>query len=194
MKKSVIIGIVISVVIVVIILGLIAHSYSQVSVTFEDAQLSSIEFAPISWSNLIQLGLEAFAGNWLGAAFEIINALNVDFIFELKNNGLFPVYIPEISYDLEINEISIGKGTSMLDITINPGETRQITVLQNFQKSGLSPAVSSIVDSEGIMNINVRGTAYFVLLSLEIPVPFEESRQVSLIDEIHARLHDIERN
>ena len=39
----------------------------------------------------------------------------------------------------------VGKGHSNVDITINPGQTKQITSFQNIQKSSLSPAVYSIV-------------------------------------------------
>ena len=69
-------------------------------------------------------------------------------MFGLSNNGILPVYIPDLSYDILINDISIGQGYSDVDITINPGQTKEFTSFQNILKSSLSPAVFSIIDSK----------------------------------------------
>ena len=34
------------------------------------------------------------------------------------------------------------------------------------------------------MDVKVKGTAHFKLLGLELPIPFESSRQISIVDEI----------
>ena len=110
-------------------------------------------------------------------------------IFALTNNGILPVYIPDLSYDILVNDISIGKDHSNVDMTINPGETKEITSFQNLQKNSLSPAVYSIVDSQGIMDIKVKGIAYFKLILIDIPIPFESSKQISIYDEIRDKIN-----
>ena len=101
---------------------------------------------------------------------------------------MLPVYIPELSYDLSINGIPIGTGYNEIKTTINPGETKEIPILQNFKKDSLSPAIESIINTEGVIDIGVSGTAYFELLGQSIPIPFESSMQVSIVDEIQNQL------
>ena len=120
----------------------------------------------------------------LEAAFDLIKGINLNLIFALSNNGFLPVYIPDISYDLFINGVSMGTGISEIDVTILPGQTKEIVVLQNFEKISLTPAISSIIRSEGIIDLKVSGTAYFNLLGLDVPIPFESSKQISISDEI----------
>ena len=111
------------------------------------------------------------------------------------NGGLLPVYIPDLSYDLKVNDINVGNGFSKVDMTINPEQTKQIYSLQNFQKDNLNPAIYSIVNNGGRMEIIVSGTAYFSLFGIAIPIPFESSKQISVYDEIRQRLNEeIEEN
>lgn len=144
----------------------------------------------MSWDILLKLGLNALTGNWLGAAFSLIQGINLDLIFGLSNYGVLPVYIPNLSYDLSISDVPVGHGYSNVNLTINPGETKEITVLQNFQKSSLAPAVESIVSAGGIIDLHVSGTAFFNLLGITIPIPFESSKQISIKEEIQKRLND----
>ena len=189
------IGIGIIFVIIVIIGGLVVYSYSQINVSLNDVTFHSIEWTSFSWSTLLSLGLNALTGNWLGAAFDLIDGVNLNLIFGLTNNGIFPVYIPDLSYDLSINGVPVGTGNSNVNLTINPGESRVLPVLQNFQKSRLNPAVASIVSAGGVIDLRVSGTAHFKLFGLSIPVPFESSKQVSIIDEIEKRLSsEIQKN
>ena len=185
-------------IIVVIILiggGLFVYSYTQIHVSLNDVTFHSIDWTTFSWSTLLSLGLNALTGNWLGAAFDLIDGINLNLIFGLTNNGILPVYIPDLSYDLSINGVPVGSGNSAIDLTINPGESRELPVLQNFQKSRMSPAVSSIVATGGIIDLRVSGTAYFKLFGLSIPVPFESSKQISIVDEIKKRLNsEIQKN
>lgn len=169
---------------------LFAYSYTQIYVGLSDVKFDSIVWEPISLSSLLNLGLEVLTGNWFESVFDLIIGINLNLIFSLRNNGIFPVYIPDLSYDLIINDISIGKGTGVVDLVIYPGETKEISILQNFQKDRFVPALQSIIDSGGIVEINVQGMAYFKLLGLDVPIPFEASKQISLIDEINDRLKD----
>lgn len=184
MKKTIILIAIAGAAIIGIVFGLIAYSYSQIQVTFSDVSSVAIELEELSFSKIIQLGIEALSGNWMNAALEIIGGINLGLVFELTNNGLLPVFIPELTYDLSINDILVGTGESQINKTINPGETIEIEIFQNFEKQSFSPAIDSIIDSQGILDIRVKGTAYFELLGQTIPVPFESTKQVSLVDEI----------
>lgn len=186
-------------IIIVLIIGvfvvLLAYSYTQIHVSLNDVSFHSIDWAPLSWSTLLKLGLNVLTGNWLSAAFNLIQGINLNLIFGFYNGGILPVYIPDLSYDLLINDIHVGKGYSTIDAVINPGETIEIPILQNFQKNSLTPAISSIVGNGGIIELRVSGTAYFKLLGLSIPVPFESTRQISIVDEVKQRLNsEIQKN
>jgi len=121
MNKFVIIGIVLFV-IVAIILGLFAYSYIQLGVNLNDVEFQSIDWEPISWETLLKLGLNTLSGNWFNAAFDLIQGVNLNLVFGLSNNGLLPVYIPDLYYDVLINNISIGSGVSKINTIINPGK------------------------------------------------------------------------
>lgn len=189
MNKLVLVGILVAIVIVGIVFGLIFYSYTQIHVSFSEVSSIGIELEQLSFSTLIQLGIDLLSGNWLAAALDVIAGINFGLIFELTNNGLLPVYIPEISYELSINEVMIGKGNSEVGLTLNPGQVKEISILQNFEKENLSPAIDSIIKTEGVVSIGVRGTAYFELLGQKIPIPFESTKQVSIIDEIQSQLN-----
>ena len=172
---------------------LLAYSYTQINVSLNDVTFHSIDWASLSWSALLKLGLDALAGNWPDAAFELIQGINLNLIFGLSNNGILPIFIPDIFYDLSINGINVGKGHSTINTTINPGETKEIPILQNFQKDSLTPTIESIVINNGIMTIQISGTAYFELLGLSIPIPFESTKQISIVDEVKNYLDSISR-
>ena len=179
-------------VILVIIGGLLAYSYTQINVSLNDVKFHSIDLIPLSFTDLLSLGFDALTGNILGAAFDLIDGINLNLLFELTNNGFLPVYIPDIAYDLSLNGVPMGQGSSVIDATVNPGQTKQITAFQNFKKSSLIPAASAIIADGGMLDLKVSGTAYFKLLSLSIPVPFESSKQIPIIDEIKKKLSGME--
>lgn len=189
MKKTIIIVTAIILSIIAILFGLIAYSYTQIHVSLSEISSVDIELENLSWSNLIKLGLDVLSGNWIEAALDVIAGINLELVFGLSNNGLLPVYIPELSYDLSINGIPIGTGYSEINITINPGETKEIPILQNLQKNSFSPAIESIIKTEGVIDVGVSGTAFFELLGQRIPIPFESTRQVSIVDEIQNQLN-----
>jgi LEA14-like dessication related protein len=188
LKKAIIISVSIGIIIVVLIFGLIAYSYTQIHVSLSDVSSIGIELENLSWPTLLQLGIDVLSGNWIEAALNVVAGINLELVFGLSNNGLLPVYIPELSYDLSINGIPIGKGSSEINTTINPGDTKEILILQNLQKDSFSPAIESIINTEGVIDIGVSGTAYFELLGQSIPIPFESTRQVSIVDEIQNQL------
>ena len=183
MKTASAIGIVIGI-IIALILGLIAYSYTQIQVSLNDISFAGIDWAQASLGTLAKLGLNVLTGNWLGAALDLVQGIKLNLIFGLTNHGFFPVYIPNISYDLLVNGVNVGQGSSKVDVTINPGETKNFPVLQDILTDSLRPAISSIVDNGGILNLKISGTAYFNLLGLTMPIPFESEKQISIIDEI----------
>ncbi len=187
-------GATIAIIIIIIIvggIGLLAYSYTQINVSLDDVKLHSIDWMSLTWSNVLRLGLDALTGNWLSAAFDLIQGVNLNLYFGLTNNGFLPVYIPDLSYDLFINDIPVGKGYTSVDATINPRETKTLPVLQNFQKTSLSPAIGSIVSNNGWLDLMVKGTAHFKLFGIDIPIPFESSKQISITDEVKKRLNAI---
>ena len=188
MNKIVGISVILLIVFIVIMGGLIAFSYTQLNVSLNNVTLHSIDLESLSLSNLIKLGLNAFSGNWLDAALDMIEGINFNLIFGLSNNGIFPVYVPDLSYELLINDIPMGNGNSKIDATIHPGQTKEIFSFQNIKKNSLSPAVYSIINTEGIIDLKVKGTAYFNLLGFSVPIPFESSKQISVYDEIRNKI------
>ncbi len=192
MKRKKVIGIAVGIFLLIIaILGLLFYySYTQIHVTLNDARLHSIDLAPFSWSTLLKLGLNALTGNWLGIAFDLVEGINLNLLFGVTNNGLLPVYIPDLSYDLSLNGVNVGKGYATIDATIYPGHTEEISALQNLKKSSFSPAINSIVSNDGVIELKISGTAFFKLFGQSIPVPFESTKQISIIDEIKSRLNN----
>lgn len=190
MKKAIVIGLGIIVLIIAIIFGLVYYSYTQIHVSLNDVTYHSIDWAQITWSTLLKSGLGVLSGNWLGAAFDLIEGVNLNLIFELSNNGFLPVYIPDLSYDLSVNGVPVGKGFSDADLTINPGQSIHLEALQNFKKDQLAPAVNSIVSTDGIIDLKVSGIAHFKLFGMDIPVPFESAKKVSIQDEIKKQLEN----
>lgn len=194
MNKFAIVGIVF-LAIVVTIGGLLAYSYTQLGVSLSNVEFQSIDWEPISWEILLRVGLSALSGNWFNAAFDLIQGINLNLVFGLSNNGLLPVYIPDLYYDVLINDIPIGNGDSEINAIINPGETKEIISFQNIQKNSMAPAAISITNAEGVMNIKVKGTAYFQLFSWKIPVPFESAKQISIYDEVRNKINaEIQKN
>ena len=189
LKKSLPIVLGLALCITLIVFGLIWYSYTQIMVSFSEVSSVNVEIETLSLSSLIKLGLDVLSGNWLAAAIDVIAGINLGLVFELTNNGLLPVYIPEISYDLYINEIFIGAGNSIVDATINPGETKEVQIMQNFQKDSFSPAAESIIDTEGIIDVKINGIAYFELLGFSIPIEFESTKQISIVEEIQNQIN-----
>lgn len=188
MKKIIIIGAAVIIAIIVIIFALYAYSYNQIHVSLTDVSSVDVTLESLSWDLLLKLGIDILTGNWIEAAVGVIAEINLGLVFELSNNGLLPVYIPELSYDLSLNGFSIGTGYSEINTTINPGESKEIPILQFIQKENLSPAIESIINTEGIVDIGVSGTAFFELWGNTIPIPFESTQQVSIVDEIQKQL------
>ena len=188
MKKAIIVAVITSITIIGILFGLFAYSYTQIHVSLSEISSVGIELENLSWSVLITMGFDVLSGNWIAAALEVISGINLELVFGLSNTGLLPVYIPEISYDLSINGIPIGTGYSEIDTTINPGETKDILIVQNLQKNSFSPAIESMINTEGVIDIGISGTAYFELLGQSIPIPFESTRSISIVDEVQNQL------
>ena len=83
----------------------------KLTVNLTDVGLHSLEWTTLTWSKLVKIGLDTLSGDWFSAAFELIDGINLNFYFDLTNNGLLPVYIPDVTHEILINGISIGKRT-----------------------------------------------------------------------------------
>lgn len=193
MGKAKIVGISIGILLLIVSIvgGSLYYSYTQINVELNEISFHSIDWANMNFSTLINLGLNAITGDWLGSAINLVDGINLNLFFGLTNNGFLPVYIPDLSYDLVVNGINMGQGYTTIDATIYPGETKEIPIVQNFQKSGLTPAISSIISNDGVMEIKVKGTAYFGILGLNIPIPFESTEQISIKDEIENKINSL---
>ena len=194
MGKSKYIGIAVLITFIILII-LFAYSYTHLSVNLKNIEFQSIDWEELTWSTLLNVGLNTLSGDWFEAAFGLIQGINLNFVFLVSNNGFLPVYIPDLFYDVLINDIRIGKGKSNLDTTLNPGEVKEIISFQNIQKNSLTQASYSIISTQGIMDIKVKGTAYFKLFGLSIPIPFESSKQISIYDEVRNKINsEIQKN
>jgi LEA14-like dessication related protein len=189
--KSAGIGIGIFFLILVITGGLLYYSYTQINVELNTVSFHSIDWVDMTFSALVNLGLNAITGDLLSAAINLVDGVNLNLFFGLTNNGLLPVYIPDLSYDLLVNDVNVGQGYTTVDTTIYPGDGKEIPIVQNFQKSGLAPVMSSIISNDGVMQIKVKGIAYFKILGLDIPVPFESTQQISIKDEIENKINSL---
>lgn len=188
MKKNFVL-ITIGAVIIVTIVGFSVYSYSQIEVSLKDVSSIEINLAPLSFSDLIKLGLDALSGDWISVALELISEINLGLAFQLSNNGVFPVYVPNLSYDLLIDGNFVGHGYSNVDTLVYPGETKEIFVIQNLQKSDLNPALDSIIEKKGIVQVEIKGTSNFELLGQTIPIEFGSTKQISITEEIQNQIN-----
>ena len=182
MKPAAAIGIMIGIIIAIVI-GLIAYSYTQIQISLDNVSFGGFDWAPASLTTLAKLVFNALTGNLIGTVLSLITGVKLNLIFALSNHGIFPVYIPDLSYNLSVNGVNVGQGQSSVDMTISPGETKTLPILQDFTISSLEPAAVSVLDADGMMDIQVSGTAYFKFLGLTIPIPFQSTKQVNVIQE-----------
>ena len=106
MKKTNTIGIGIGVfVLIIALIGILFYySYTQIHVSLNDMSYHSIDWT-VSSSSFFKAALNLVTGNWLSAAFDFIDGVNLNLFFGLSNYGFLPVYIPDISYNLLVNDI-----------------------------------------------------------------------------------------
>jgi len=165
-------------------ISLVAYSYTQIQVNLNEISFAGLDWAHISGNLLLKLAYYGLNGNVLSIVSSLITGIKVNLVFVLSNHGIFPVYIPDLSYDLSINGVKLGQGKSNVDIIINPGEIKNLPILHQFQINSLEPIASSIVNTNGIIDLKINGTAYFKFLGLSVPVSFQSIKQISLTDEI----------
>lgn len=182
MNTKVVVGVIVGA-IIAIILGLIAYSYTQVQISLDSVEFGGFDWAPASLITLAKLTFNALTGNVVGLVLSLITGVKLNLVFALSNHGVFPVYIPDLSYNLIVNGNNVGQGNSSVDTTINPGETKTLPILQDFQVSSLEPAAVAVLNAGGTMDIQVSGSANFKLLGLTISIPFQYTKQVNLIQE-----------
>jgi LEA14-like dessication related protein len=185
--KTLLVVSIIAVIIIGIVIGLIAYSYTQVKISLESISYQGLDVS-LSLGSISKALINGALGNWLGAVLDVVTGVKLGLGFVLSNHGLVPVYIPSVSYDLLANDIKIGQGQSNIDKTINPGATASILDTQDIKFDSIKPAVASIVESGGTIDFKISGTAYFNFLGLSIPVPFEATKQVNVVDELKSHI------
>ncbi len=112
-NKSIIIGSGIGVAIVVIVIALIAYSYTQIQISLENVSYQGLDFASPSISTILKLAADFITGNWLGLALTLVTGVKLGLVFGLSNHGFFPVYIPDVSYDILVNGVKVGQGKAI---------------------------------------------------------------------------------
>lgn len=190
MKPIIVIPIVI-IVIIGIVIGLIAYSYTQIQFSLENISYQGLDFATPSGTTLLKLAADFLTGNWMGFALTLVTGVKLGLAFGLSNHGFFPIYIPDVSYDILVNDVKIGQGQSHISSTINPGETKSFQDdSQDIKFASIEPVIESIVSSGGMANFQVSGTAYFNFLGINIPVPFHSSKQINIVDEVKSHFRN----
>lgn len=178
----------ISIVILGIVVGLEIYSYFQIEISLTDLSSVEIRLVSLSITELTKIILNSLSGEWVSSVLSLIDDIVLGLDFELSNKGLFPIYIPDLTYDLSINGIFVGQGFSKIDSVINPGETKDLKVFQTLKKSNLSPAIKSIIQTNGVVDVKINGTGFYDLFGTKIPLHFESQKEISLIDEIEKQI------
>ena len=194
LRKSLIVGITTFTILFIFILGIVLYSYSQVNISLVDVSFVEISLEDLSLFDLVNLSLDILSGNWDLVVLEVVSEIDVGINLELTNNGFFPIYVPDVYYDLSVNEILVGDGYSKVNTMINPGESKKIEVFQNLQKTSLIPTIESIINDQGMMTVQINGTANFELFGQNIPLSFETNKQISIFDEILNKINQQKEN
>jgi LEA14-like dessication related protein len=185
-NKIILIGGCIGAAIIAVIIGLIVYSYTSISATLDNVSFAGIDH--VSSNNLSSAIMksisQAVSGNWFQFITNYITGIKFNLYFGLTNHGIFPVYIPKVSYNLSVNGVNIVNGQSKIDETIKPGETKELPVLADIATSGLEPAAISVLSISGIVDLQTSGTVDFNVLGLTISIPFQVTKQINLEDEI----------
>lgn len=184
----------IGVVIVIVLLigvGAIAYSYTQISGKITNVSYGGLVWAQPSASVILQLAVNALSSNWLGVALALITGINLNAQLSLTNNGIVPVGIPTETHDLVVNGIDLGSGSTNISSTVTPGQTITIPVTQTIETASISQLASSIVSSGGNLDIQINGQAHISMLGIPLSVPFQKSSQISLVQEIEQHVESL---
>lgn len=95
----------------------------------------------------------------------MIQGINLKLVFELSNDGLVPIYIPDIFYELSINEVLSENGNSKINSIINPRQTLEIVSLRDIQRGSLLPTVNSVINKQGVMDL--KGNCIFSIIRIK---------------------------
>ena len=79
----IVLGMVLAIIIGVV--GMLAYSYAQISISLDDVEFYSIDWADFTFSNILRLGGDLLSGNVLGSMLDLIDGVNLNLIFGLSN-------------------------------------------------------------------------------------------------------------
>ena len=82
MRKAKAAGISIGIIFIILVImgGLLYYSYTQINVELDTVSFHSIDLVNITFSTLVNLGLQAITGDWLGAAIDLVDGVKKTFL------------------------------------------------------------------------------------------------------------------
>jgi hypothetical protein len=170
-------------------IGLLAYSYSQIQYRLQEASVVGIDWSPLSAATIANATTNLETGDYGALALNLIQKFNLVLSLNITNRGFLPVNIPDFSYGLHINGADMGPGSCQGgNVLLNPGETRLFHCSQDISRNGIEAAAASLLETKGIMNVQVDGTAYPQAFGISLPIPVHDSKQVSMRDQIEKYL------
>jgi hypothetical protein len=174
--KKIALGIVI---VLLVLSALVHYSYQRLEIGLSSASFNSPPVT-ISEERLLLSALTFAVTGKILSFIDAVDTINLKLGLTLRNGGFLPVVIPPFEYDLYLNDVYVGKGRSPQQLTLSPGQVSEIEVSQSVSVDAIRGAIPSIIQSGGVMNIKLKGTAkpqFFIPIS----VPFTVERSVNLV-------------
>ncbi|MFQ5941917.1 MAG: hypothetical protein ACE5KA_09505, partial [Nitrososphaerales archaeon] len=130
-SKAVIVGIISGAVISIIIFAVI-YSYQQVHVVNQDVDITDIDF---STTGTVE-GLANFlqTGNY-PALLSSIDKIDLVITADIQNGGFLPATIPNVPYNVYVNNVPVGEGQITELLFIEGGHTEKL--LMNHSLPGI---------------------------------------------------------
>jgi LEA14-like dessication related protein len=97
-----------------------------------------------------------------------LTSVQTSFDFQIGNPNVLPIYIPDGSFEIYVNDQYLGAGTFGA-VTVNGNSQSQITVPVAFNTTDASSVLFGIITGGGSVTVTAKGQANLVLFSL----PFE---------------------
>ena len=185
--RNKIISIVVSILLLISLV--LYYSYTNVEAEVSDFKLGDPAIS-ISSEKISIAIISALISNEISIPLliDVINGVNLDINMEIKNNGLIPIEIKSVKYQLYINEIDMGFNQLDLQISVPPGASRTLNFYHLIKRESLIEAVASMVESGGSANISIDGEATVSLLGINMTLPFYKKINLNLIEIIRMEI------
>ncbi len=96
-----------------------------------------------------------------------LTSVQTNFGIAIGNSGLLPIYVPDGTFTVYINDVASGMG-SFGSLTIGGNSQSLITVPVDFNPTGLPSVVYGLITGGGTVTVTIVGSANLVLFD----VPF----------------------